>query len=144
MNGLPVLNMTSFFNRELFLYSLGDISLSKPVSLKKAGFFILGGMLWTLPIFLVFGLIFNPFYLAFALAGPILLAVIGDKPLFDGRGIIDATKVTVRYIFSQKSFADFKASDIHRDTEYYIQKEIWISRRRELMDLAELWEGRTK
>ncbi len=144
MNGLPILNMTSFFNRELFLYSLGDISLSKPVSLKKAGFLILGLMIWTLPLLLIFGLQFNPFFLALAIGPPIGLAAIGDKPLFDGRGIIDAAKVTLKYIGSKKCYTDFTVSEIHKKQEHYIKKEIWISRRRELMELAELWEENSK
>lgn len=144
MNGLPVLNMTSFFNRELFLYSLGDISLSKPVSLKKAGFLILGLMIWTLPLILIFGIHFNPIFLAIAVGPPIGLAAMGDKPLFDGRGIIDAAKVTVKYVFSQRCYTDFTVSDTHKKPEYFIQKEIWISRRRELMGLAELWEDSSR
>lgn len=136
--------MTSFFNRELFLYSIGDISLSKPVSLKKAGFFILGLVLWTVPLVLLLGIHFNPFFFALVLAGPIVLAIIGDKPVFDGRGIIDAVRVTVRYIFTQKCYTDFTVSDIHKNPEYFIQKEIWIGRRRELMELAELWEADSK
>ena len=136
--------MTSFFNRELFLYSLGDISLSKPVSLKKAGFLILGLMIWTLPLVLVFGLIFNPFFLVIAIGPPIGLAAMGDKPLFDGRGIIDAARVTARYMGSKKCYTDFVVSDIHTKPEHFIQKEIWISRRRELMELAELWERNSR
>lgn len=144
MNGLPILNMTSFFNRELFIYSLGDVSLSKPVSLKKAGFFLLGIVVWTIPLFLIFGLHFNPFYLAFILSFPAILALIGDKPLFDGRSIIDATKVTFKYLFSKKCFTDLAVSDIHTNPEYFIEKEVWISRRRELQHLAALWEERSK
>lgn len=144
MNGLPILNMTSFFNRELFLYSLGDIRLSKPVSLKKAGFLLIGVMVWTIPLVMIFGINFNVFFLALAVGPPILLAVIGDKPLFDGRGIIDATRVTVKYLFSEKCYTDFTATDIHKDPEYSLAKEIWISRRRELMELADLWESDSK
>ena len=136
--------MTSFFNRELFLYSLGDISLSKPVSLKKAGFLILGIVIWAVPMVAIFGLHFNPFYLAFLLSVPLLLAAAGDKPLFDGRGIIDAVRVTVRYLFTQKCYTDFVVSDIPSKPEHFIQKEIWIGRRRELMELAELWEENSK
>ena len=144
MNGLPILNMTSFFNRELFLYSLGDISLSKPVSLKKAGFLFLGIALWSIPIVLIFGFYFNLFYLALLLSVPVLIASIGDKPLFDGRGLIDAIRVTFRYIFSEKCYTDFTVTDIHKKPEYFVQKEIWISRRRELMELAELWEKKSR
>jgi len=136
--------MTSFFNRELFLYSLGDISLSKPVSLKKAMFLIVGIVIWTVPLVLVFGIYFNVFYLAFLASVPVLLALVGDKPVFDGRTIIDAVRVTVRYLFAEKCYTDFTVSDIHKKPEFFIQKEIWISRRRELMELAELWEKNSK
>ena len=136
--------MTSFFNRELFLYSLGDISLSKPVSLKKAGFALLGVVIWTLPVVFIFGLHFNPFFLAFAALGPILLGALGDRPVFDGRTIFDAIRVTIRYIFTKKCYTDFTVSDTHENPEYFVQKEIWISRRRELMELAKLWEERSR
>lgn len=144
MSGLPVINMTGFFNRELFIYSLGDISLSKPVSLKKASFMLAGIIIWTVPLILVFGIYFNPFFLVLALGPPLGLAAIGDKPLFDGRGIVDASKTTLKFIFSNKCYTDLTVSDTHTDPEYFIEKEVWISRRRELMELAELWEEKSK
>ena len=144
MNGIPVLNMTGFFNRELYLYSLGDISLSKPVSLKKAGFLIVGLIIWTLPLILIFGLHFSIFFLAIAVGPPLGLAALGDRPVFDGRSIIDAVRVTFRFLFSRKCYTDFNVSDIHTKPEHFIQKEIWISRRRELMELAEIWEKNSR
>jgi len=141
--GLPVINMTSFFNRELFIYSLGDMSLSKPVSLKKAGFFILGLIIWTAPLLLIFGISFNVVYLVLLFSVPIALAMGGDKPVFDGRTIMNATKVTAKYLFSPKCYTDFTVSDTDKNPEYFVQQEVWISRRRELMKLAQLWEART-
>ena len=54
-NGLTILNMTNFFNRELFLYSLGDLKLRKPVSLKKAAYVVAFLVIWTLPFMLLTG-----------------------------------------------------------------------------------------
>lgn len=140
MSGLPVLNMTNFFNKDLFLYSLGDIKLSKPVSLKKVGFFLVGLIIWSFPIFSIFGLILDPIYLAFLFSVPILLGIIGDKPLFDGRNIFDATAIVVKFVFSDKCYTDTVASDTHLSPTFFIEQEIWISRRQELQELANMIE----
>lgn len=136
MDGLRIINMTNFFSRELYLYSLGDLRLPQPISLKTAMYFILGAVVWSVPILLIFGIIFNVFYLLLVLAGPVALAVLSSRPIFGGRGLIDALVVTVKYLLSPRLYTDGTASSIDSDPNREVSHEFWISRRRELHELA--------
>lgn len=142
MAGLPIINMTNFFNRELFLYSLGDVRLPTPISIKKVMIFAIVFMIWSLPIFLIFGLVLNLFYLVLILGPPVLISTIADKPIFGGRGIIDAAKVSSSFLFAPKCYTDMYVSDTNKKIDYYIEQYIWISRRRELQILADIVEKR--
>lgn len=135
-NGLTILNMTNFFNRELFLYSLGDLKLRKPVSLKKAAYVVAFLVIWTLPFMLLTGFRFD-ITLVIAVAPPFLIAHWATKPVFGGRGLLDAITTTAKYIGEPGCWTDFAENNLHRERRHHIQKEIWISRRRELQKLAD-------
>jgi len=137
---LTTINMTNFFNRELFMYSLGDIKFKKPVSLKKVGYTTVFLIIWTLPIVLIFGIHLNIFFASFALAPPIALGYYGSKPLFAGRSLLDFTKVSINYMREPKGWNDLYATNSF-DDEYFVESEIWISRRRELQELAQMDGG---
>lgn len=140
--GLRVVNMTNFFNRELFLYSLGDVRLPTPISIKKVAIFGVAFIIWSIPFILAFGLIINLFYIVLLLGPPVLIAGVADKPWFGGRGIVDAMIVTIKYFASPKCYTDMYVSNSHKNTNYFIEQYIWISRRRELQILADLIEKR--
>lgn len=126
------------------MYSLGDIKFKKPVSLKKVMYMTLFLIIWTIPLFLIFGVILNPFYFIVLLAPPIVLANFASKPVWGGRGLFDFIKVLSRYIASPKSWADTKKADHLIDGEFFfVESNIWISRRRELQFLADLKEQRS-
>lgn len=139
--GIRAVNMTNFFNRELFMYSLGDIQFKKPVSLKKVayitGFFIV----WTIPLIIIMGIQLNPFFAAAAIAPPIVLGNLCVKPAFGGKNLIDFVKTMAIYIpESRGGWTDLnRNANMGKDT-YKIEHEIWIGRRRELQLLADLKE----
>lgn len=135
-----VVNMTNFFNRELYMYSLGDIKFRKPVSLKKVAYTTAFLILWTVPVIVFLGLQFNFLFAVLAFAPPIVLGNLAAKPVWGGRGLIDYLKTTVNYIKEPKGWTDLNANNLLDRTVYFTESEIWISRRRELQMLADMKE----
>lgn len=138
---LVSINMTNFFNRELFMYSLGDIKFKKPVSLKKVAYTTVFLIIWTLPMFAIFGLHLNLLYVAFILGPPFLMGNFASKPLFGGKTLIEATKSTIGFIAEPKGWTDLNSSKTLDNGLLFVKSEIWISRRRELQTLADMREN---
>lgn len=141
MNQLVTINATELFSRPSYLYALGDLKLSRPISLKYAGYllgFIAG---WTLPFYLLFGLQFNPVNLAFMFGPPFLLASLSTKPLFGGKALLEFAGTLADFFSEPKGWLDGSNSNMKEET-FQIVNEIWIGRRRELQILADLVEGR--
>lgn len=138
MKQVRVVNFTNFFNRELMIYSLGDIKFKKPMALKRVAYITGFLILWSLPIFFIVGVYFNPFYFAFWLGVPIFAGHIASKPVFGGKGLIDFTKSLVGYVQEPKGWVDTNPTQMLDHEVYYVEQEMWISRRRELEKLAKL------
>lgn len=143
-NYITVVNMTNFFNRELFMYSLGDISFKKPLSLKKVAYTTVFLILWAIPIFLTFGMIMSPFYVVLLVGPPIALGHFASKPVWGGRPLLDFIKVLFGYISEPKGWTDLNGNNSLEDDVLTVDREIWISRRRELQILADLKEERER
>lgn len=136
MNGVRVVNLTNFFNRELFMYSLGDIRFKKPIALKKVAYITGFLICWSIPIYLTFGVIFNPFYFGVWLGLPIAAGHIASKPVFGGKGLLDFTKTLITFLGEPKGWTDFNPSSNLEDDVFFVEQEVWISRRRELTQLS--------
>jgi hypothetical protein len=132
--------MTNFFNRELFMYSLGDIRFKKPVSLKKVAYTTAFLIIWTLPIVLIFGLHINLLFFALALGPPFVMGNFASKPMFGGKTLIEWAKTTIHFIGEPKGWTDLNSSETLDNGTFFVESEIWISRRRELQILADLRE----
>lgn len=139
---LIVINMTSYFNRPMFMYSLGDIRFSKPIALKKLAYIIVAMILWALPLLLIFGIHLNVLYLALVIVPPFFIGNWMSKPSFGGMSFLNFAKVCLQYMNEPKGWADLRGTDEVEETEYYVQHETWISRRRELHYLADIAEAR--
>ena len=135
-----VVNLTNLFNRELFMYSLGDIRFKKPVALKKVAYTLLFFLIWSLPVVLLFGLHFNPFFFTFAFGIPLVLGHFASKPVFGGKSLLDFIRTLFTYLGEPKGWADFRGKDFAPQT-LYVENEVWISRRRELSRLATTLEA---
>lgn len=134
--GVRVVNLTNFFNRELFMYSLGDIKFKKPIALKKVAYITAFIVLWTVPSIMILGLPNSPFKVMFSVVIPVAAGHFASKPIFGGKGLIDFLKTLTQFMGEPKSWLDFKPSNDLDEAVYYVENEIWISRRREL-DLLE-------
>lgn len=129
---IRVVNLTNFFNRELFMYSLGDIKFKKPIALKKVAYVTLFLIIWAVPIVVVFGLPGGPISALITFAVPIVAGNIASKPVFGGKGLLDFLKTLITYLGEPKGWLDFRASNVLDTDVFYVENEVWISRRREL------------
>lgn len=138
---IRVINFTQFFNRELMMYSLGDIRFKKPKSVKKVAYTTFFLIIWTIPLFLVFGFPTGPITAVLYLALPLAAGHFASKPVFGGKGLIDFVKTLFNFIGEPKVWTDLKANSELDKNDSYIESEIWIGRRREIRFLNKLEKG---
>lgn len=141
MNQLITINATELFNRPSYLYALGDLKLSRPLSLKYAGYLLTFLVVWTVPLYIVLGVQLNIFYLAFLFVPPFILASLSTKPLFGGKALLEFAGTLADFFSEPKGWLDGNNSNMREET-FEIVNEIWIGRRRELQLLADIIEGR--
>lgn len=129
---IVVLNMTWFFNRELFMSALGDIKLSKPISLRKMGFILGFFIVWTLPILLIFGINLSLPYLVLLFVPPVVLGNYASKPVWGGKTLLGFIKTLYKYLQEPRGWGDLRPLKNPDEEILYVESEIWVSRRREL------------
>lgn len=134
MNGILVVNKTRYFHRPRVLYALADMPLRKPLEIFKILVQLIFFLIWSVPIVMIFGFIPNPFYAAVVLGPPIGLGYIANKPIFGGKTAVGFAKSLVRFLRESRCYADLRAAP-SKEEEYYLEQEIWISRRSELFEL---------
>ena len=139
-----VANMTNFFSRELFMYSLGDIKFKKPISLKKVAYSTVFLIIWIIPLFLTFGIMMNPFYIGFLVIPPIILGNFAAKPVWGGRGLIDFLKTIANFVSEPKGWTDLNSTNKLDKEKLFVESEVWLSRRREIQLLADVREKKVK
>lgn len=138
---IHAVNMTNFFTREMFMYSLGDIQFKKPVSLKKVAYTTGFMLIWSLPIVIIIGLQLNPIFLAITFVPPLVLGNLCVKPAFGGKTLIAFVRTMMVYLpESRGGWTDLNRNVAMGRDSYKIEQEIWISRRRELKLLAQMKE----
>lgn len=139
---LAIVNMRSFFNREILMHSIGDHRFGKPVALKTMLYTIFFLLAYSLPMILIFGLKFNVIYLAAVFVPPIALGRFANRPIWGGRTLIDFIKITISFVGEPKGWTDHKSNNELGKAVYTIDHDIWVSRRREHQLLAGLDEER--
>ena len=146
MGGIVVANFTNMFKRVILLYSLGDLRLNAPISLKKVGYIIFFIVIYTAPIIYFNGIVLKPWFLLLVFVPPVLLGNYAAEPIWAGRNLLDFTTVYIKFATSPKYWCDLKACDDlmvnQKDksgTSEPIHYEIWVSRRREIAELKALY-----
>ena len=137
---LRIVNMRSFFNREILMHAIGDHRFGKPVALKTMLYIVFFLLAYSLPIIMFFGFKMNIVYVAVVFAPPIFLGKFANKPIWGGRTLIDFIKVTFSFLGEPKGWTDHKNNNELGKAVYTVDYDIWVSRRRELQLLAGLDE----
>lgn len=138
INSVQVVNMRSFFSREIFMHALGDFRFSKPIALKQALYTAVFFIIYSLPIVMIFGFHFNVYFAVITFIPPIALGNFANKPIWGGRTLVGFVKVTISYIGEPRGWTDHREDNGLGKEVYTVDHDIWVSRRRELKILAEL------
>lgn len=138
MNKRPVivLNMTTLFSKEMFIYSFFDVKLKKPARMSTLGYFFgVGIPLWGL-MFGLFKASFGPISLVIALGLPFGSAIMMSKPIWQGRKFLDWLRIQFSYVSETKLFCDgWKTKPLKN---YKIDFAIYLSRLKDFIKLKEM------
>lgn len=143
-DSIQVVNMRSFFSREIFMHSLGDIRFSKPIALKRVAYTALFLAIYTAPLIIIFGFIVNVWFVTIAFVPPFVLGTYANKPIWGGRTLIDFIKVTINFIKEPRGWTDHKSNNELGKGVYSLDSDVWVSRRREIQLLKDLKMERKK
>lgn len=131
MDGINIVVITSFFKREKKLYSMGDIKLSKPLSLKLAANVLLFVIIWTGTLGGLFGfsaILSNPYMGLFMTVPGVLLGMGVSKPhvIFNNKSFYTWAICYIKYFLSPRFWADMKECKIENGMKAKAEYAIWL------------------
>lgn len=108
---MEVSTYTNIWQTEKKLYSIYEWTLPAPVGFRQLGLFIAGVVVWA-PIMLLFQVPLNsPLGLAAWLLVPVGLAIFGNKPIFEGKSMLQYAYSLIRYLTEPKVILDGQSTD---------------------------------
>ncbi len=121
---MEVRTFTNFWNIERKIYSIYDISLPVPVSLKVVGAFVITGIPWWLLLFVLQVPFSNPWYLLYIIV-PIPAAVLVSRPIFQRKTVVEFLGSLFNYYNEPKRLAGLRKPDYTLETEYRIKNNLF-------------------
>lgn len=120
---MEIRTFTSFWNMERKLYSIYDMNLPVPISLKVAGAFLLAGLPW----WGILGLLNVPFgaFWMFWIMPPAALGFVASKPWFQKKTLASFLISQVTYYLQPKRLAGLRGIDYEFDKKYKITTKIF-------------------
>lgn len=106
---MEIKTFTSFWNIEKKVYSIYDIQLPFAVSIRSIGVFAATGIPYWL-ILSMFGVPFGLSLLVVWIAPPLVFAIIGNRPMFEGKNIVDYLNSRVKFLFESKKYKGLQAA----------------------------------
>lgn len=122
-----IIDMTSTFNKERFIYALCDIHFPFAVRVSQVGYTLLLIGIWAIPFFNIVG--FNVISLIFGIGPSFLLGWLFSKPIWGGKTFFSFITCLLAYFFSPKEYYDLKAT--HPNRTYDLCSEILVSRHKD-------------
>ena len=134
---MEIRTFTTFWNMEKKLYAIYDLQLPFPIPIRSV---------------IVFGVVGLPYWLILNLAGlsfglnasvifwilpPILLAFIADKPIFQGKNLIDFIKSTYTFLMESRRYKGLAPATEQYGVEDYYKKEFFTFDETPITDFSE-------
>lgn len=107
---MEIKTFTNFWNIEKKVYSIYDIQLPFAVSIRSIGIFAVTGVPYWI-ILSIFGMPFGLSTIIFWLAVPLILSIIGNRPIFEGKNIVDYLTSQIKFLFESKRYKGLNASN---------------------------------
>lgn len=123
---MEIRDYTHIWDMKRTLYTIGDMSLPRPISALSAGVFIMVGILWIPPIVLIFSPpLDSPFTWLLVLGVPFLAANLSSKPIFEGKNIGQFVISQLTYLVQPKGLSDMAPDNEPLHTQYTLESKWW-------------------
>lgn len=113
---------TTLWQVEKRLYKIYDFTLPMPVSVKQLGIFFSVGVPWVLLMKLVHLPFHTPWHLLW-IAPPAIGTWYANKPVAEGKRLIEFLSSQIRYFFQAEMFARLRP--FKPDRAYAVRAEVW-------------------
>lgn len=100
---MEIKTYTNMWNVEKKLYNVGDIKLPFPIAFKALGLFVVFFVPW-LGLFFFLGIPFTQQTHFFWWLPPAVLTWLGNKPIFEGKSIIQFARSMIGFAFRAKIY----------------------------------------
>lgn len=135
---MEVKTYTNIWNEEKKLYSIYEWQLPTPVGFRQIGLFALGLILWVPIMFMFHVPIANAFTFIIWFGPPVLLAVIGNRPMFEDKTIFQFASSRIGFIMEPKTILDGEGMNVK--AEKLITEENPASKAGKHTMAVEIWE----
>lgn len=106
---MEIRTFTNFWNIEKKIYSIYDIQLPVAVSLRAVGVFAGTGVPYWI-ILNLFGIQIGLSTFLIFLAPPVVFAIIGNKPIFEGKSLVDYLQSRIKFLFESRKYKGLRPS----------------------------------
>lgn len=110
---MQIRTFTSFWSLERKLYTVYDVTLPMPISLRVLGVFVGTGAPWWLLMWLLHIPLSSPWYLIW-LVPPAAFGYFGSKPIFEGKTLFQYLRSRIQYLFENKAYKGALEPDLNR------------------------------
>lgn len=122
---MEVRTFTNFWNMEKKIYSIYDVSLPVPISLKVAGAFLLAGIpWWILLAILHVPILVSPLYLLWILP-PIIVGYLSSRPIFQRKTMIEFLTSLTKYYLQPRRLGGLRPAVAQYGTKFRLLARIF-------------------
>ena len=121
---MEVKTYTDFWGMEKKIYSLYDLSLPAPVSIRTVGIFLGIGLPWVLLLSALHVTLEPPWFLLY-IVPPAALAYFGGKPIFEGKNLMQYMASRGRYLFQSKYYKGLTPTMDDSEVYYEVSLKVW-------------------
>lgn len=123
---MEIKTYTDLWTMEKKLYSIYDLALPAPVSLRSVGIFIAVSVPWMGLLAYLQVPLSPPWFLLYIIL-PGAAAFFGSKPFIEGKNLFQYLGSRIRYVFQSRKYDNLKA--VQDDTEVTYETDVVIWRR---------------
>lgn len=123
---MEIMTYTNVWSTPKRLYALGDLQLPQPISLVSAALFLLVAAPWWTMLYILNISVASSLGVIIYLSAPIALAVIGTKPIFEGKSIFQYALSMGRFFTEPRHWASMAPAIEEAGSEIAVRGNVWI------------------
>lgn len=121
---MKIKTYTDLWSMEKKLYSVYDLALPAPVSLRAVGIFIGVSLPW-MGMLALLTVPLSPLGLILYISAPVLIAWLGSKPFFEGKNLFQYATSRFRFLFQSRIYNNLTPAQDDSDKIYDVQLAVW-------------------